>query len=238
MNEQWILFGELPAAELMARKQLYFAARSFRKVCDPVFLWDLACRPPQAGEPTPEYHGEHLQLGRPVEVVEEARRGWRTLPRAPRGQQLSQHVEHVFFVASVLWFPEDSGPLAVFWVFCRSRRGLPRYSSLWRTPPRDHGFHDGPGTISRGLCALRSRCLTSDFRRLEVHVSRNPTSAGARKSGRITGTSAFGLGNCPVKAGREGETLSGKWRLLFGEVKNSLGVPWFVETPSQVAKSR
>ena len=42
-------------------------------------------------------------------------------------------------------------------------------------------------------------CLISDSRHLEVHVSRNLTSAGAREGGGGTG-----LANCPVKAGREG----------------------------------
>ena len=53
-----------------------------------------------------------------------------------------------------------------------------------------------------------SQCLISDSRRLEVHVSRNLTSAGAREGGGGTGTSAFGRpncpGHCPVKAGRQG----------------------------------
>ena len=61
------------------------------------FCQALARRAPQAGEPTPDYHEEHLLFGRPVEVHEEVRRGRRTLPRAPGGLRLSQHFESVPF---------------------------------------------------------------------------------------------------------------------------------------------
>ena len=82
--------------------------------------------------------------------------------------------------------------------------GLPRQSTSWRTSQKDRKFHDEFGEIFGGPHTLRPRCLTSDFRRLEMTVSRDPTFAGARKGGRSAGTSAFGRPNCSVKARREG----------------------------------
>ena len=63
-----------------------------------------------------------------------------------------------------------------------------------------------PGGIWRSFSRTSHPAATvlDIFRRLEVKVSRNPTSAGARKSERSAGTSASGRLNCSVKAGREG----------------------------------
>ena len=84
-----------------------------------------------------------------------------------------------------------------------------RQSTSWRTPPTDCALQEEFGKLSSGPRTLRPRCLTADFRFLEVNVSKDPTSAGERKSGRGAGTSAFGRPNCPVRRGLRGEGVRG-----------------------------
>ena len=95
----------------------------------------------------------------------------------------------------------DSGKLAAPFLFSELLhhlvRDLPRYSKSWKRSRRDRG-------VPRGICADFSRTLrpAATVRAsyqipdvLEVQVSRNLTSAGARKNCRV---------HCPVKAGRQG----------------------------------
>ena len=81
---------------------------------------------------------------------------------------------------------------------------LPRHSILWRSR-RDHRFQEEFCEISQGPRRLLPHTATvldeilDGWKSMTVSVSRNPTSAGARKPRRGPGTSAFGRPNCPGK---------------------------------------
>ena len=81
---------------------------------------------------------------------------------------------------------------------------LPRHSILWRSR-RDHRFQEEFCEISQGPRRLLPHTATvldeilDGWKSMTVSVSRNPTSAGARKSERGRGTSAFGRPNCPLQ---------------------------------------